>query len=38
MVSRMRNGICIASLYSTKQLTLEDMKIIMDHIRDLIGK
>ena len=37
MVSRMRNGICIASLYSTKQLTLEDMKIIMDHIRDLIG-
>jgi len=37
MVSRMKNGICITSLHSTKQLTLEDMKIIMDHIRDLIG-
>ena len=37
MVSKMKNGICITSLYSTKQLTLEDMKIIMDQIRDLIG-
>lgn len=37
MVSKMKNGICITSLHSTKQLTLEDMKIIMDHIRDLIG-
>jgi hypothetical protein len=37
MVSKMRNGICITSLYGTKQLTLEDMKIIMDQIRDLIG-
>ena len=37
MVSRMKNGICIVSLHSTKQLTLEDMQIIMDHIRDLIG-
>jgi hypothetical protein len=37
MVSRMKNGVCIASLHSTKQLTLEDMQIIMDHIRDLIG-
>jgi hypothetical protein len=37
MVSKMKNGICIISLYSTKQLALEDMKIIMDQIRDLIG-
>jgi hypothetical protein len=37
MVSRMKNGICITSLYSIKQLTLDDMKIIMDQIRDLIG-
>jgi hypothetical protein len=36
MVSKMKNGICITSLHSTKQLTLEDMKIIMDHIRDLM--
>jgi hypothetical protein len=36
MVSRMKNGICITSLYSLKQLTLDDMKIIMDQIRDLI--
>lgn len=35
MVSRMKNGICITSLYSLKQLTLDDMKIIMDQIRDL---
>src|ERR671918_2458775 len=38
MVSRMKNGICITSLYSIKQLTLDDMKIIMDQIRDLIGE
>ena len=37
MVSKMKNGICITSLYSTKQLALDDMKIIMDQIRDLIG-
>ena len=37
MVSRMQNGICITSLNSIKQLTLDDMKIIMDQIRDLIG-
>ena len=37
MVSRMKNGICITSLYSIKQLTLDDMKTIMDQIRDLIG-
>lgn len=37
MVSRMRNGICITSLYSTKQLSLDDMKIIMDQIRDFVG-
>ena len=35
MVSRMKNGICITSLYSLKQLTLDDMKIIMEQIRDL---
>ena len=37
MVSKMKNGICITSLHSTKQLALDDMKIIMDQIRDLIG-
>jgi hypothetical protein len=37
MVSKMKNGICITSLYCTKQLALDDMKIIMDQIRDLIG-
>lgn len=37
MVSRMKNGICITSLYSINQLTLDDMKLIMDQIRDLIG-
>jgi hypothetical protein len=37
MVSRMQNGICITSLYSMRQLAVDDMKIIMDQIRDLIG-
>lgn len=37
MVSRMKNGICITSLYSIKQLTLDDMKIIRDQISDLVG-
>ena len=37
VVSKMKNGICIVSLYSVKQLTFDDMKIIMDQIRDLIG-
>src|SRR5688572_15690827 len=36
MVSRMNNGICITSLYSLKRLSLYDMKIIMNQIRDLI--
>jgi hypothetical protein len=35
-VSCMINGICIVSLYSTKQLQLVDMKAIMDEIMSLV--
>ena len=35
-VSSMINGICIVSLYSTKQLQLGDMKAIMDEIMNLV--
>lgn len=35
-VSGMINGICIVSLYSTKQLQLGDMKAIMDEIMNLV--
>ena len=35
-VSSMINGICMVSLYSTKQLQLGDMKAIMDEIMNLV--
>ena len=35
-VSSMINGICLVSLYSTKQLQLGDMKAIMDEIMNLV--
>ena len=35
-VSSMINGICVVSLYSTKQLQLGDMKAIMDEIMNLV--
>ena len=34
--SSMINGICMVSLYSTKQLQLGDMKAIMDEIMNLV--
>jgi hypothetical protein len=35
-VSSMVNGVCIVSLYSTKQLQLCDMKAIMEEIMNLV--
>ncbi|MDQ3837944.1 MAG: hypothetical protein M3297_01600 [Thermoproteota archaeon] len=35
-VSSMINGICLVSLYSVKQLNLDDMKAIMEEIMDII--
>ena len=36
-VSSMINGICLVSLYSVKQLNLDDMKAIMEEIMNIIG-
>jgi hypothetical protein len=36
-ISAMINGICLASLYSTTELCLEDMKAIMDEIMLMVG-
>ena len=36
-VSSMVNGICVVSLYNTKQLNLIDMKAIMGEIMNIIG-
>ena len=36
-VSSMINGICLVSLYSVKQLNLDDMKAIMGEIMNIIG-
>jgi hypothetical protein len=37
-VSSMINGICIVSLYSTNQLSLNDMKAIMGEIMNIVGE
>ena len=36
-VSAMINGICLVSLYSKSQLSLEDMKAIMGGVMDIIS-
>jgi hypothetical protein len=33
----MINGICLVSLYSVKQLNLDDMKAIMGEIMNIVG-
>jgi hypothetical protein len=35
-VSAMINGICLASLYSKSQLSLDDMKAIMGEVMDIV--
>jgi hypothetical protein len=37
-ISAMINGICLASLYLTTELCLEDMKAIMDEIMLMVGE
>jgi hypothetical protein len=36
-ISSMINGICLVSLYSVKQLNLDDMKAIMGEIMNIVG-